>query len=142
MDVCTWTQCREAAVTEHPNAAAARRAFEAFNSGRLDVFREAFSEDAVVYFAGNNAMSGTYRGRDAVMDGLARAIQGWGPQTELEALLASDDYILAFYHAISERDGKTFDLVLAQAFKVNAEGKFTEVWFLANDQRGFDQFWS
>jgi hypothetical protein len=26
--------------------------------------------------------------------------------------------------------------------KVNAEGKITEIWFLANDQRAYDQFWS
>ena len=64
-------------MTEHPNAVAVRRSFEAWNSGRLDVlgeyFGEYFTDDAVLHFAGNNAMSGTYRGRDAVMDALARA---------------------------------------------------------------------
>ena len=129
-------------MTEHPNAVTVRRIFEAWNSGRLDVIREAYSEDIVFHFAGNNAMSGTYRGRDAVMDAVGRASQGWGPQTEVEAVLASDDYILVFFHAIFERDGKTVDVVLAQAMKVNAEGKFTEVWFLANDQRAYDQSWS
>ena len=129
-------------MTEHPNAADVQRTWEAWNSGRLDVLREYFSEDAVLHFAGNNAMSGTYRGRDAVMDALARASQGWGPHAELEALLASDEYVIAFFHAISERDGKTLDVVLAEPMKVNAEGKITEVWFLANDQRGYDQFWS
>ena len=129
-------------MTEHPNAATARRSFEAWNSGRMDVIREGFAEDAVLHFAGNNAMSGTYRGRDAVMDALGRAIQGWGLQTEVEALLASDDHVIAFFHAISERDGKTLDLVHAMPMKFNAERKMTELWFLANDQRGYDQFWS
>ena len=129
-------------MTEHPNAVAARRAFEAFNSGRLDVFREAFSEDAVVYFAGNNAMSGTYRGRDAVMDALARARRGRVTQSDVESVLASDDHVIVFFHLTSERDGKTLDVVQVMAIKVNAEGKLTEAWFLVNDQRGFDQFWS
>jgi ketosteroid isomerase-like protein len=129
-------------MTEHPNAATARRAAEAWNSGRLDVFREYLSEDAVMHFAGNNAMSGTYRGRDAVMDALARVIQGGPQHTEMEAILASDDHVISFYHSISERDGKTLDVVMAQPMKVNAEGKLTEGWFLANDQRAFDQFWS
>ena len=129
-------------MTEHPNAATARRSFEAWNSGRMDVIREGFAEDAVLHFAGNNAMSGTYRGRDAVMDALGRAVQGWGLQTEVEALLASDDHVIAFFHAISERDGKTLDLVHAMPMKFNAERKMTELWFLANDQRAFDQFWS
>ena len=60
-------------MTEHPNAATVRRSFEAWNSGRLDVLGEYITDDAVLHFAGNNAMSGTYRGRDAVMDALARA---------------------------------------------------------------------
>ena len=129
-------------MTEHPNAVTVRRIFEAWNSGNLDVIREAYSEDIVLHFAGNNAMSGTYRGRDAVMDALARAMQGWGPQTEVETVLASDDYILIFFHAIFELDGKALDVVLAMPMKFNAEGKITEIFFLANDQRAYDQSWS
>ena len=129
-------------MTEHPNAATARRSFEAWNSGRMDVIREGFSDDAVLHFAGNNAMSGTYRGLDAVMEAMGRAFQGWGPHAEVEALLVSDDHVIAFFHATSERDGKTHDLVLAMPMKVNAAGKLAEIWFLANDQREYDQFWS
>ena len=128
-------------MTEHPNAVTVRRSFEAWNSDRLDDLREFFSEDIVLHFAGNNAMSGTYRGLDAVIDALVRASQGWGAHAELEALLASDDHVIAFFHATSERDGKILDVVLAMPIKVNAEGKETEIWFLANDQRGYDQFW-
>jgi len=108
----------------------------------MDVIREGFAEDAILHFAGNNAMSGTYRGLEAVKDALARASQGGGPHAELEALLASDDHVIAFFHATHERDGKTLDIVLAQPYKINAEGKITEIWFLANDQRAYDQFWS
>ena len=50
-------------MTEHPNAVAARRSYEAWNSGDLDVIRGYFTDDAVLHFAGSNAMSGTYRGR-------------------------------------------------------------------------------
>ena len=130
-------------MTEHPNAVTVRRSFEAWNSGRLDVIREYLSEDAVMHFAGNNAMSGTYRGRDTVMDALTRVIQAGGTQhTEVEAILASDDHVIAFYRTISERDGKTLDDIQVYPIKVNAEGKLTEAWSLANDQRAFDQFWS
>jgi hypothetical protein len=107
----------------------------------VDVIREYLSDDAVLHFAGNNAMSGTYRGRDAVMGALGRASQGWGPHVQVQALLASDDHVIAFFHG-SERDGKMLDVVTAMPMKVNAEGKLTEIWFLANDQRVFDQFWS
>ena len=129
-------------MTEHPNAVTARRCAEAWNSGRLDVFREYLSEDAVMHFAGNNAMSGTYRGRDAVMGALGRASQGLDPHGGLEAVLASDDHIIAFLNVTAERDGKTLDVVLAMPMKLNAEGKIREVWYLANDQRGYDEFYS
>ena len=128
-------------MTEHPNAVTVRQSFEAWNSGRVDVIREYLSDDAVLHFAGTNAMSGTYRGRDAVMDALGRASQGWGPHVEVEALLASDDHVIAFFHG-SEQDGATTDAVKAMPMKVNAEGKLTEVWLLGGDQRAFDQFWS
>ena len=128
-------------MTEHPNAVTVWRSFEAWNSGRVDVIREYLSDDAVLHFAGNNAMSGTYRGLDAVMGALGRASQGWGPHVQVQALLASDDHVIAFFHG-SERDGKMLDVVTAMPMKVNAEGKLTEIWFLANDQRVFDQFWS
>jgi len=117
-------------MTEHPNAAAARRSYEAWNSGDLDVIREYFTDDAVLHLAGNNAMSGAYRGRDAVMDAIARDIQGWGPHAEVETILGSDDHVIVF------------DVVLAQAITFNAEGKVTEAWFLPNDQRAYDQFFS
>ena len=129
-------------MTEHPNAVMVQRSFEAWNSGDLDVIREYFTDDAVLYLAGNNAMSGTYRGRDAVMDAIARNIQGWGPHAEVETILGSDDHVIVFCQVTSERDGKTLDVVLAQAIKFNAEGKVTEAWFLPNDQRGYDQFFS
>ena len=129
-------------MTEHPNAVTVRRSFEAWNSGRLDVIREYISEDAVLHFAGNNAMSGTYRGRDAVMDALARASQAGGSHSDVESVLASDDHVIVFFRLTHERDDKTLDVVQAMPIKVNAEGKLTEGWFLANDQRAFDQFWS
>ena len=128
-------------MTEHPNAGNERRSLEAWTSGRVDVIREYLSDDAVLHFAGNNAMSGTYRGLDAVMGALGRASQGWGPHVQVQALLASDDHVIAFFHG-SERDGEMLDVVTAMPMKVNAEGKLTEIWFLANDQRVFDQFWS
>jgi len=134
-------------MTEHPNAVTVRRGFEAYYSGRLDVLGEYSADNVVFHFAGNNAMSGTYQGRDAVMDALARARGGGGTQSDVitqsvESVLASDDHVIAFYHLTHERDGKTLDVVQALAMKVNAEGKISEGWFLASDQRGFDQFWS
>ena len=126
----------------HPNVATVSRAFEAWNTGQIEILREIFAQDAVLRFAGNNAMSGTYRGVDEVVDAMLRARRGWSTQADVESILASDDYVMVFFHATSERDGKTLDVVLAMAIKVDADGKLTEVWFLANEQAAYDAFWS
>jgi len=81
-------------------------------------------------------MSGTYRGRDAVMDALARASQGWGTQADVESVLASDDHMMVFYHATDEHEGA------AMAMKADADGKVTEAWFLSSEQAAYDAFWS
>ena len=129
-------------MTEHPNAVIVWRSFEAWNSGRVDVIREYLSDDAVLHFAGNNAMSGTYRGRDAVMDALAKASQGWSTHTDVESVLVSDDHIMVFHHGTGEHEGTPYDVVPVIAMKLGPDGKVTEAWNLANDQRAWDQFWS
>ena len=129
-------------MSEHPNVAAVRRSFEAYNTGRNDILGDDFAEDGVLHFAGNNALSGTYRGRDAVIEVLSRANQGGGTHSDVESVLAGDNHMMVFFHLTHERDGKSLDVVQALAIKANAEGKLTEAWFLSNDQRAFDQFWS
>ena len=129
-------------MTERLNAADVQRGFEAWNSGRMDVLRESLSEDAVLHFAGNNAMSGTYRGRDAVIDALARAIQRWSPHSDVESVLVSDDHLMIFHHATGEHEGTLYDVTPVIAMKLDADGKVMEVWSLANDQSGYDRFWS
>jgi ketosteroid isomerase-like protein len=129
-------------MNDHPNVAAVWRAFEAWNTGQIEVLKGTFSEDAVLHFAGNNRMSGTYRGADAVVDALLRASQGGGPRADVEAVLASDEHVMVFFRATGEHGGKSLDVVLAEAMKFDADGKMTEVWFLANDQTAYDEFWS
>jgi len=128
-------------MTEQPIAVAVRRSFEGWNSGRVELGGEFFTEDVVLHFAGNNAMSGTYRGRDVVMDALGRARHGWGAETEVESVLASDDHVMVFHHVTGEHERRPYDSSVI-AMKLDADGKVTEGWFLANDQRGFDKFWS
>jgi ketosteroid isomerase-like protein len=118
------------------------RAFEAWNTGQIEVLKETFSEEAVLHFAGTNRLSGTYRGVDAVTDALLRASQGGGTQAEVEAVLASDEHVMVFFRATGAHGGTTLDVVLAMAIKNDAAGKLTEIWFLANDQAAYDAFWS
>ncbi len=53
-------------ITEHPNAALVRNAYEAFNTADMEALTEAFDESGSWYTPGRSLIAGEYRGRDAV----------------------------------------------------------------------------
>lgn len=52
---------------EHPNATRMRRTVEAFTSGDIPGLLEGFAEDVVWYAPGDSPVSGTFHGREGVM---------------------------------------------------------------------------
>ncbi len=129
-------------MSDNPNVATVWRAFEAWNTGHIETLKEILAENAVLHFAGNNRMSGTYRGGDEVVDALLRARRGGGTLADVETVLASDNHVMVFFRAAGERGGVTLDVVLAMPIKIGPDGRLTEIWFLANDQAAFDAYWS
>jgi ketosteroid isomerase-like protein len=115
-----------------------------FNSGDLEEYRRFFTDDLVWHVGGHHPMSGDYRGLEAAFayfervrqltDGTLRSIP--------EDILADDTHIGVFTHVTAERGGRHLDVLMAQAFRVNPDGRFTEYWALADDQEAVDAFWS
>jgi hypothetical protein len=60
---------------------------------------------------------------------------------EIGPVLASADHVMVFHHPTGEHEPRPYPSGVV-AYKLDAGGKVTEAWFLANDQRGFDKFWS
>jgi ketosteroid isomerase-like protein len=131
-------------MTEHPNVARARGAFETFNRGDFGAYRQFFTEDVVWHVGGNHPLSGDYRGRDALFAYFdkVRQLTGGSLRTTPQDILADDAHCGVFTRVTAERDGRKLDVVQAQAFRVNADGKFSEYWALADDQDAVDAFWS
>jgi uncharacterized protein len=131
-------------MAEHPNVARARAAFEAFDRGDFAAYRQVFTEDVVWHVGGRHPLSGDYRGRDALFDYFDRVRQltGGSLRTTPEDILADDAHCGVFTRVTAEREGRKLDVVQAQAFRVNEEGKFSEYWALAGDQEAVDAFWS
>src|SRR5215470_6235267 len=100
-------------MNEHPNVATVWRAFDAWNHGQIDTLKSLFTDDAIFRFAGDNSMSGTYRGVDAVVAALLRAWEGGATQAEVETVLASDEHVMVFFRARGEHGGAKLDVVLA-----------------------------
>lgn len=126
----------------HPNAELLERAFGAFGRDALVVARS-LSDDIVWRVPGTNAMSGEYRGRDAVLQFLRQTLvlSGGTYRTELQYVVADDERAVAVYRARGEREGRTLDIEQA-LFCVVVDGEIADVTAVPFDYPAFDAFWA
>ena len=131
-------------MAEHPNEARAREYFDTFARGDFDAVREYFSDDVVWHVSGYHPLSGEYRGKDALITYFERARDLTGGTLTLEpgAIMANDQHIGLFLRVRGERNGRTLDAELAEAFTVEPDGTWSEFWAMPDDQAAIDEFWS
>ena len=129
---------------EHEGVARARESVELYTNGEFDRLRDFYAEDVVWHAGGRNPLSGDYRGRDQLFDYFerVRGLTGGSLKIEPTSVLASDKHTAMFSRVTGEREGQTLDVMLAQVFRVDADGRFVEYWALADDQDAVDAFWS
>ena len=128
-------------MADHPNAALLRKGYEAFDKGDVAVLTELFAEDVVWHVAGNNQISGEHRGKEAVFAAFAKTV-GVPPlsfKIELHDVLANDEHAVALMQATASRQGKQLDLRDVTVYHIR-NGKVTEFWSFAEDQRATDEF--
>ena len=126
---------------EHPNAALTRRVFEAFGKDAKAI-SAAFSREIVWRVPGNTVMSGEYRGRREVVEFLRRTglETGGTYRSRLHTVFADDDWAVAIYRAVGERNGILLDV--DQAFVIRCEGGlWKEVTAVPLDS-AFERFWA
>ena len=128
---------------EHPNVARAESFVKAYQASDFDSVREFLAPDIVWHVAGNHQLSGDYRGIDAVLDyyGRAQELTGGSLRIESVEIMADDRFGGIIMRAQAKRDGQSMDVTLAEAFRVDESGRWTEFWALANDQAAVDEFW-
>jgi ketosteroid isomerase-like protein len=126
---------------EHPNAALTRRVFEAFGRDPK-VIAAALDRNVVWRVPGNTVMSGEYRGTRAVVEFLQRTgLETAGTyRSELQSVLANDDWAVAIYRAFGTRNG--IELDVDQALVIRCEnGRWKDVTAVPLDS-AFDAFWA
>jgi ketosteroid isomerase-like protein len=130
-------------VGEHPNVQRVRDALAAYNRGDLDGMRSFVAEDVLWHVGGNHPLSGDYRGRDAVFDYYAKVRDLTGGTLTLEPvdILVNDEHAGIFMRVTGERDGKSLDVLLAEALTFDESGRWAEYWALADEQEKVDAFW-
>ena len=112
--------------------------------GDFERLRDFYTDDVVWHVGGNHPLSGDYRGKDELINYFerVRSLTDASLTIEPQSILASDQHVAMFTNVKARREGKSMDVVLAQVFKVGADGRWSEYWALADDQEAVDEFWS
>lgn len=130
-------------MTDESGVARAQEYLDAFASGDRERIGAFLDEEIVWRVGGYHALSGVYRGREEVLSYFDRVDQETGGSLVLEpeAILSSDRHTMLYTKVRAARDGHAMDVTLAQAFRIGDDGRYTEYWALADDQRAVDEFW-
>ena len=121
----------------------AQRVLAAWNSGDVAAVAATYAGDGVMRIAGDNLISGTFRGRAAFAAQLERIGRAGVVRIEAtEAILASARHVMVFLRAVCERGDNRLEAAFVFAFKVGPDGRWQELWFLPDDQAAFDRVWS
>jgi uncharacterized protein len=131
-------------VDDHPNVPKIRSALEVYNSGDHDGMRAFLADDIVWHVGGNHQMSGDYQGVESVVEYFrdVRKATAGTLQVEPVEVLANDRHASIFMHVTAHREVRTLDVLLAEALTLDARGRWSEYWALADDQDAVDAFWS
>ncbi len=128
---------------DHPNALKLKAAHEAFQQGDIDALFGMMTPDLVWHMPGNNALSGDFVGREAILGSFATL------QANVDAYWAwpldyfgSDDHVVLVAKVRAERGDKQLDCLECLLWRVTPEGKLAEVWHTALDEKAWDTFFT
>jgi len=130
--------------TEHPNAALARRLFDAFAARDIATALSLIPADAVWRFPGTHgALAGEHRGREAIVRFLTQvmALTGGTFHMDIEDITASDDNVVVLFTGDGQRDGKTLHNPTSLRIRVQ-DGQLVEFTEFVWDLDHVEVFWS
>lgn len=127
----------------HPNEELLRRNYQAGAEGDFRTVVDRMADDIVWHVAGDNFLSGDYRGKEAVLDYLGRLTEETGGtlKNEPHDVLANDEHAVGLLRFSAERGGKSLRERAAHIVHIR-DGKLAEVWIFWEDQRIVDDFFS
>lgn len=120
----------------------ARKGYTAFNEADLAGAMETMADGIVWHVGGDNPLSGEYKGKDAVMEMLAR----FGQLTEgtyeadVHDILASEEHTIVIGTYTATRKGRTHSSRFVDIIHATPTGQAKEFWRFNEDQAAEDQF--
>lgn len=116
-----------------------RRGYKAFDEGDVNTVLELFDANIKWHVGGQSRYAGDYDGRDAVFAFFGRLMQdGLQQKHEIHDILASDEHVVVLANVTMTYGGKTLVGQVVDIAHENADGKTTEFWRIAADQKAFD----
>jgi ketosteroid isomerase-like protein len=125
---------------EHPNVTLTREGAEALERGDMAWFDEHTADDVVWHVGGNNKLSGTYEGKQAVMELFGRTAAG-SFTVDNHDILANDDHTVIIGTAtVTTPDGDSVSYKFVNVFHIK-DGKTTEGWGMSENDAETDPIW-
>jgi hypothetical protein len=122
----------------HAQLDIARRFHAALVARDWSAIRVLFTDDAQWTLPGDNTISGTANGADAVVD-LARKIAGYGLNFELLHILVSRDNVALSLHNTAQQDERILDEHLATVCRLK-DGKIAAIETFLSDVDAMNAF--
>ena len=123
---------------EHPNVTLAREGAEAIERGDMSWFEEHTADDVVWHVGGNNKLSGTYTGKQAVMEMFGRTAGQGEFSIDNHDILANDEHTVILGTARGKTpDGEAFEYKFVNVLHVK-DGKTVEAWGMSENDAETD----
>jgi ketosteroid isomerase-like protein len=129
-------------VPSHPHEKLSRSLWKAVSSADLEALERLTTDDITWHASGRGSRSGTFEGRDAVLDYLARIGEDAERfDSDLEDVLVGDLYTALLYRVTGARGEQTLDTGFVLLLRFELE-RLAEAWSIPRDQLTIDEFWS
>jgi uncharacterized protein len=126
----------------HPHAKLAQRAWDAVSSADVVTLAELSTDDITWHASGRGPRSGTFRGRLAILDYLARIGEDVERfDLELLDVLVGRQRTAILFRVSGRRLGRHLDTDFVLLFRIEGE-RIAEAWSLPRDQLAVDEFWA
>ena len=127
-------------MTDHPDAAIARTAIDAFSRGDMTAMLELVDDEVVWHAPGTNRFSGKFEGKAAVIDRFARMTEAGVVTTlEIHDVVGNDEHVVALVRAtVTAADGRSYQTPQVQAMHIR-DGRCVEFWGMNQDQAAMDE---
>jgi ketosteroid isomerase-like protein len=125
----------------HPNGIKTTEMRDAISRGEIEKAMSYFAPDAVFSVAGNTAVSGTFRGREAIAHGFfrrTRELSGGTIRLVTSELLSNDRFAVAFVRATWQQP-RHGDTITAAFSTFDENGLIDRYWFLPADVEAFNE---